>query len=157
SSRRRRPACWGAEPPTIQEERRTNPGRRSVAMSTRRVLSVGQCGLDHGNISAALRRGFGAEVVAAGSAGGALARLRQGAVDLVLVNRIFDAKGASGLDLIRCIKEDEGLRRLPVMLVSNFPDAQQQAVAAGAEPGFGKASLDAAETSARLRPYLGGE
>ena len=41
------------------------------------------------------------------------------------------------------------------MLVSNFPDAQAQAVEAGAEPGFGKKSLNAPETIARLSSHLG--
>jgi two-component system chemotaxis response regulator CheY len=126
-------------------------------MSTRRVLSVGQCGFDHGNICRALRRTFGTDVVAVATAGEALSLLRQGGFDLVLVNRVFDADGDSGLDLIRQIKGDEQLRPVPVMLVSNFPDAQQQAVAAGAEPGFGKAALEAVETMARLKPHLQGE
>ncbi len=124
---------------------------------TRRVLSVGQCGLDHGNISRALGQAFAAEVVPAATASQALSLLRQGDFALVLVNRVLDADGASGLDLVRHIKSDEQLGRVPVMLVSNFADAQEQAVAAGAEPGFGKAALHAAETLARLRPYLGSE
>jgi two-component system chemotaxis response regulator CheY len=121
---------------------------------SRRVLSVGQCGFDHGSISQTLRRNFAAEVVSAATADQAMSLLRQDSFDLVLVNRVFDANGDSGLDLIRQIKADEQIRQVPVMLVSNFADAQQQAVAAGAEPGFGKSALDAAETAARLRPYL---
>jgi two-component system chemotaxis response regulator CheY len=121
-----------------------------------RVLSVGQCSLDHGTISRALRDDFAAEVVPASSSDQALTLLRQGAFDLVLVNRIFDADGESGLELIRQLKADDGLRQVPVMLVSNFADAQQKAVAAGAEAGFGKASLAAAETRAKLKPYLEG-
>jgi two-component system chemotaxis response regulator CheY len=123
-------------------------------MSSRRVLSVGQCNFDHGNISQALRHTFAAEVVPAATADQALTLLRQGGFDLVLVNRVFDANGDSGLDLIRQVKTDEQLRRVPVMLVSNFADAQQQAVAAGAEPGFGKAALGADETIDRLRHHL---
>ena len=38
-------------------------GRR--AMTTKRVLSVGQCGFDNGGISHAFRQAFGAEVTAA--------------------------------------------------------------------------------------------
>ena len=123
-------------------------------MASRRVLSVGQCNFDHGNISQALRRTFSAEVVSAATSDEALALLSQGAFDLVLVNRVFDSNGDSGLHLIRQVKANEQLRAVPVMLVSNFADAQEQAVAAGAEPGFGKATLSAAETLARLRPHL---
>jgi two-component system chemotaxis response regulator CheY len=121
---------------------------------SRRVLSVGQCALDHGNISRTLQQTFAAQVVPASSAEEGLSLLRQGGFDLVLVNRVFDADGDSGLDLIRAIKGDEQLRPVPVMLVSNFADAQQQAIANGAEPGFGKGALTAPETAARLKPYL---
>ncbi len=40
------------------------------------------------------------------------------------------------------------------MLLSNFPQYQEAAVAAGAEPGFGKAELDRPETLERLRRFL---
>jgi len=43
---------------------------------------------------------------------------------------------------------------VPVMLVSNFADAQAQAVESGALPGFGKAALNAPETLARLKEQL---
>jgi two-component system chemotaxis response regulator CheY len=125
-------------------------------MTTRRVLSVGQCGPDHGSIRRALQSAFAAEVTACDSAGEAIEQLRGGAFDLVLVNRVFDADGDSGLDLIRRLKADPELQGVPVMLVSNFEDAQAQAVAAGAAPGFGKSALQAAQTKERLRPYLGG-
>ena len=121
---------------------------------SRRVLSVGQCGFDHGNISQALSQAFAAEVVSAATSSQALSLLRQGDFALVLVNRVFDSNGDSGLDLVREIRSDEQLRQVPVMLVSNFADAQEQAVAAGAEPGFGKAALRTSETVARLRPHL---
>jgi two-component system chemotaxis response regulator CheY len=107
----------------------------------KRVLSVGQCGADHWGLSRALRQAFGAEVVAAAGADEALDRLRDEAFDLVLVNRVFDADGASGVELIRRITGGAGLSPPPVMLVSNYDDAQREAVAAGAAPGFGKAGL----------------
>jgi two-component system chemotaxis response regulator CheY len=127
----------------------------AITMSNRRVLSVGQCNFDHGNISQALHATFGADVTRAHGSEDALALLRQGGFDLVLINRVFDADGASGIELLRRIKSDETAKAVPVMLVSNFPDAQEQAVAAGAVPGFGKAALNANETVARLKEYLG--
>ncbi len=42
------------------------------------------------------------------------------------------------------------------MLISNFQDAQQEAVAAGAFPGFGKSQLYDDSTSERLRDALAG-
>jgi two-component system chemotaxis response regulator CheY len=126
-------------------------------VSGKRVLSVGQCGADHAAIARALGREFAAEVVAADTADEALARLRQGGFALVLVNRVFDADGGAGLDLVRRVKADGALQGVAVMLVSNYEDAQEQAVGAGAEPGFGKAALGHPRTAARLRPFLAGE
>lgn len=118
-------------------------------MANRRVLSVGQCDLDHGSISRLLRERYGCEVVRAHTAADARAALAEGAFDLVLVNRVFDADGGSGLGLIAEV------RSAPVMLVSNFAEAQAEAARAGAVPGFGKAALQAAETHERLGRYLG--
>jgi CheY-like chemotaxis protein len=118
------------------------------------VLSVGQCAADDANIALTMRRAFGAEVLPADSAEKALALLRATPIKLVLVNRIFDRDGSEGLDFIRQLKADEKLRSVPVMLVSNYPDAQEQAVGAGAVPGFGKASLGQPDLLERVRPFL---
>jgi DNA-binding NarL/FixJ family response regulator len=123
-------------------------------MTAKRVLSVGQCFADHSGISYALQRAFGAEVVGASTASEAMAKLRSEAFALVLINRIFDADGESGIDLIRVLKADSSLAAVPLMLVSNYDDAQKQATDAGALPGFGKASLGQASMLARLEPYL---
>jgi CheY-like chemotaxis protein len=126
-------------------------------MTAKRVLSVGQCMADHGSISRTLQRHFGATVEAADTAADALARLRQGAYDLVLVNRVGDADGASGVSFIKQLKAEEGLRAVPVMLVSNYEDAQREAVQTGALPGFGKAALGQPHMLARLAPLLTAE
>ena len=123
-------------------------------MITKRVLSVGQCMADHGSISRTLRQAFGVEVASADSVEESLTKLRAEAFALVLVNRIFDADGSSGLDLIKAIKADAALKAVPVMLVSNYEDAQTQAVAVGAEAGFGKATLGRPAMLACVRPYL---
>jgi len=106
-----------------------------------RILDVGQCGADHPAISGMLRKAFDAEVDGADTHKEALDALRAGRFDLVLVNRVGDLDGASGLSLIRAIKADPALAETPVMLVSNLADAQAEAVAAGALPGFGKSEL----------------
>ena len=96
----------------------------------------------------------GAEAIPAATQAEALEQLRQEAFDLVLVNRVFDADGDSGVDLIQRIKADEALKTTPVMLVSNYADAQREAVKAGAEPGFGKTSLGRLEMLDKVRPFL---
>jgi CheY-like chemotaxis protein len=120
-------------------------------MSGKRILSVGQCQADNGRLSQSLWQLLGAEVVAAEDAVEA-ERLRPEAFDLVLVNRVFDGNGASGIEFIRLLKQN-GVAT-PVMLVSNYEDAQREAVAAGAVPGFGKAALGHAAMVERLRAVL---
>jgi len=125
------------------------------AKNPKRVLSVGQCFADHSGITRVLRGSFGAVVVAADSTQDALDKLREGTFALVLVNRLLDADGSSGMNVIRAIKAEESLRSVPVMLVSNYEEAQAQAVQAGAVSGFGKAALGQPHMLARVKPYLG--
>ena len=121
--------------------------------SSRRVLSVGQCGFDHSSISGFLAQEFSATVDAADSRFEALQAIERQPYHLVLVNRVLDADGSSGQLVIEAIL---GLDNAPpVMLVSNYADAQQQAETAGALPGFGKSSLRTPETRERLRAVLG--
>ena len=120
----------------------------------KRVLSVGQCFADHSAITRVLHSTFATEVIAVDSTRQALDQLRRETFALVLVNRVFDADGSSGMELIRALKADEQLRSLPVMLVSNYDDAQTQAVEAGATLGFGKAALGEPHMLARVEPFL---
>jgi CheY-like chemotaxis protein len=78
--------------------------------------------------------------------------LQRAPVSLILVNRVFDSDGHSGLEFIRRWKAREP--HIPVMLVSNYEDAQQDARQAGAVPGFGKAALGQPAMLDRVRPYL---
>ena len=98
---------------------------------------------------------FGASVDRAGSIAEAISDVREKGYDLVLVNRILDANAEEGLELIRQLREDEQTRDVEVMLVSNYEDAQEAAVAMGARPGFGKAKLDVASTVEALAHWLG--
>ena len=123
-------------------------------MAAKRVLNVGQCSYDHGNISNALQSNFGVEVVGAETTDEALILLRREAFDLVLVNRIFDLDGTEGIKLIRTLRSEPELQPTPVMLVSNFPEAQAEAVGLGAAPGFGKASVGKPEMLERVEPFL---
>jgi two-component system, chemotaxis family, chemotaxis protein CheY len=123
-------------------------------MTVKRVLSVGQCGADHSSISRVLRQSFGAEVVAADTVTEAVEQLREQAFALVLVNRIFDRDGTPGLELIQQVKSDPEVSQVPVMLVSNYADAQEEAVQVGALPGFGKASLGRPEMLQRVEELL---
>jgi CheY-like chemotaxis protein len=119
------------------------------------VLDVGQCQMDHGALRRLIEGKFAADVTQAHNAEQALAQLRSGQFDLVLVNRKLDADYSDGLEIIKQIKADPDLAGVNVMLVTNYAEHQAQAVAAGAAPGFGKAELAAPATLERLRPFLG--
>ncbi len=122
--------------------------------TTKRVLDVGNCGVDHAAIRRLIEGQFDAEVVQEHTQPAALAVLRKQPFDLVLVNRKFDRDYSDGLDLIRAMKADPALTATPVMLITNYAAHQQTAVAAGALPGFGKADLASPQTLTRLGEVL---
>ena len=120
----------------------------------KRVLDIGQCGPDHSTIRAYLTRNFDCEVVQVDDEAGALAALRGGAFDLVLVNRKLDIDYSDGIEVIRALKTDPAGASVPVMLVTNYPEHQDAAIAAGAIRGFGKLEYQKPETRAKLAEVL---
>ncbi|RMH12176.1 MAG: hypothetical protein D6695_07440 [Planctomycetota bacterium] len=69
---------------------------------------------------------------------------------LALINRVLDGQFGtdSGIELIRSLTR-RGVS-MKLMLVSNYPEAQAEAVQAGALPGFGKAEVQSEQTRLRL-------
>jgi DNA-binding response OmpR family regulator len=122
---------------------------------TKKVLDVGQCNLDHGNISNLLKREFDAEVQRAHSFDEATKMASDTPYDLILINRILDADGTAGMAVLHELKNQPATNAFPVMIVSNFQDAQDEAVKSGAESGFGKSELDSDSTRERLAQFLG--
>jgi len=123
-------------------------------MTRKTVLDVGNCGPDHSAITAMLNKHFGVEVLRADQLSDTLAILGRQPVDLVLINRKLDIDYSDGIDILRVIKNSESYRDIPVMLITNYAEHQQQAVDAGAVLGFGKLELNAPETLKRLRAIL---
>jgi len=123
-------------------------------MSRKTVLSVGQCRPDQAAISHYLTSHFDAKVLTADFAADAYQLLKNQNVDLVLINRKLDADYSDGLEILQQIRADEATARIPVMLVSNFAEWQEKAVALGATYGFGKAQLNQAATLQRLSAVL---
>lgn len=115
------------------------------------VMLVGHCGPDAIMLKTVVQRalpGAGVELVNDHEAlDAALAR------DVVLlVNRELDGEfrsGRGGIDLIRHLTEAKV--KAPMLLVSNFADAQAEAESAGAMPGFGKSDLYNEDTTRRLQ------
>jgi hypothetical protein len=118
------------------------------------VILVGHCGPDTSylrmTVSSADR---GIKVLAADDLEELYALLKDG-VDLLLLNRElgwgFD--DSMGVDLIRSLRPKHP--ELKMMLVSNYPDAQAAAEAAGAVPGFGKRELGSTRVAQLLRDTL---
>jgi CheY-like chemotaxis protein len=123
---------------------------------SKRVLDVGQCGPDHATIRRFLTRHFDCEIVQADAAEDAIAHLKSNRFDLILVNRKLDVDYSDGLEVIRQIKSDPSIANVPVMLVTNYPEHQDAAVAAGALRGFGKLEFEKSETRERIAAVLNG-
>lgn len=124
---------------------------------TRRVLDVGQCNPDHAAISRLLNKHFDVDIVRTHGESDTIAALQSGDFDLVLINRKLDRDYSEGLSILETIKSDSAMSHVAVMLVSNFPEAQESAVAAGAVYGFGKAELGNPDVVERLAAILGSE
>lgn len=122
------------------------------------VLSVGQCGFDNGQMRDLIRSvDPSLETRVADDFEETLDQLAsaQGSIRLVLVNRVLDADGSSGIDLIRKIKASANpYGSIPLMLVSDRESAQAQAIAEGALPGFGKSAIRSAQTRDRVRQAI---
>jgi CheY-like chemotaxis protein len=121
---------------------------------TKRVLSVGQCGPDTMSISHLVEKNFPARLVSVDTGDQARAALQAEKFDLVLVNRKLDIDYSDGLEIIRQIKANPALADVPCMLVTNYAEHQEAAVAIGAELGFGKSEYREPETRAKLARFL---
>src|SRR5262245_56696473 len=104
----------------------------------KRVLDLGNCSPDHGRLTSYLEQQFGAQTGWAHAEKEALEQLRAERFDLVIVNRKLDHDGSDGLEIIERMKGDARLKDVPVMLLTNYPEYQDKAVALGAARGFGK-------------------
>lgn len=119
-----------------------------MSAGKKKVVTVGHCGPDSSALKSAVGRAApGAEVVFANDETG-LEEALKGA-SLLLVNRVLegDFSDDEGIELVRRL----AAAGAKVMLVSNYPDAQEEAEKAGALPGFGKTTMYAAETKERIR------
>ncbi len=121
---------------------------------SKRILDVGNCGYDHSAIARLVQREFNAVAVAADDAHEALREARTGSYALIVVNRVLDADGSEGIEIIEALKSDPATQHLPVMMITNYPEHQAKALAAGAEPGFGKSTLHEPSTRERLAKFL---
>ena len=121
-----------------------------------RIILVGHCGPDaYALRSAVSRMADGASVQFAADEQALQAEIPR--ADLLLINRLLDGDYArsTGLELIRDIAASDTPDKPAMMLISNFADAQADAVSAGASPGFGKKDMYSEETRKRVLAALG--
>jgi hypothetical protein len=121
----------------------------------RRVVLIGHCGPDGSYLRMAVQSADRQVKVLPVSDEPTLRRHLGEGVDLLLINRVIDYgfAEATGAELIRRLKGE--FPAVKMMLVSNYPDAQADAVAAGAAPGFGKDELGSPRVTELLRGALG--
>ena len=120
------------------------------------VVLVGHCGADGLMLEEAVRRALGVDVKIDHANTTDQVQRYASSNSLMLVNRLPDGRfdASDGIELIRDLA---GLPDPPVaMLISNYLDAQEQAIGAGAVRGFGKSDLDDPATVALLRQAVSG-
>jgi CheY-like chemotaxis protein len=122
---------------------------------TKIVIDCGNCGPDYNAIRKLMQSQFEAVVVQTHGLEDTLEQLAQRPADLITVNRKLDRDYSDGIEVIRGIKADSRFASIPVMLITNYDEYQQEAIQAGALRGFGKLSVNDPATVRLLEPILG--
>src|SRR5580704_1367516 len=120
----------------------------------KKVLLVGHCIPDASYLRSAVSAAFPGATVSSIDDDSQLSHALSTAPDLLLVNRVLfgDFAKPGGIELIRSLRQINP--NLKLMLISNYPDAQAEAVAAGAQPGFGKKDLGKPASVSAIRGAL---
>jgi CheY-like chemotaxis protein len=121
----------------------------------KKVALVGHCGPDASYLRLAVARAVKDAQIVFADDQHALNKLIEAGVDLILFNRQLDYgfETDEGVELIKRLRAKNPLLR--AMLVSNYPEAQQAAVQAGAVEGFGKREIGSPKVSELIRSALG--
>jgi hypothetical protein len=106
----------------------------------------------------AVRKALGqADVIMAGCPAELDDALKKGDVDLILFNRElgYGFQPEMGVEFIRVLKQK--YPAIPMMLISNFPEAQSAALQAGAVAGFGKREIGSPRVSELIKAAVEGK
>ena len=120
----------------------------------KKVALVGHCGPDASYLRSAVTSSVrGTQIMMIDEAARLDKALGDG-IDLILMNRQLDwgFETEEGVELIRQIRAKHP--NIKTMLVSNYPEAQQEAIAAGALPGFGKREIGTSRVTDLLKSAL---
>lgn len=120
----------------------------------RKLLIVGQCDFDYQRIRHIITKSYEIEVYRADSLDDALQSALDRQFDLIMINRLLDTDRSEGMAVLHELKSNPATENTPAMIISDYQETQDAAVAAGAKRGFGKASLDTPETFELLSVFL---
>lgn len=125
-----------------------------MAAQPPRILLIGHCGPDATYLRMAVKDALGQVSLASADDTKSMEHALEQGVDLILLNRDLgmDFTPDSGVDMIRNLKSRYPSVRM--MLISNFPQSQSEAAAAGAVPGFGKRAIGSPNARQLLRSAL---
>ena len=121
---------------------------------SKKVALVGHCGPDASYLRSAVSGSVRGTTIMMIDEAARLEKALSDGVDLVLMNRQLDwgFETEEGVELIRQLRTKHP--NVKAMLVSNYPEAQQEAVAAGALPGFGKREIGTSRVTDLLKSAL---
>ena len=118
-----------------------------------RIALVGHCNVDGPRLQKEVSQCIQGAQVTRVNDEEALRKCCEEGADLLLVNREpVGFAGSEGVDLIRQVKQDYPDQK--ALLVSDYPEAQQEAQAAGAQAGFGKADMGSPKLADTIRQAL---
>jgi len=120
----------------------------------KKVILVGHCGPDSSYLRLAVGSASKGVSIALAHSDASLDKLIDEGVDLVLLNRELEYGFSTdvGVEMIQRLREK--YPNLKMMLVSNYPEAQEAAVQAGAMAGFGKSQIGTRRVSDLLTQAL---
>ncbi len=121
---------------------------------TKIIVLIGHCGPDSSYLRMTVGRASREIAVVAADTEAELQRVLADRPSLLLINRQLDYgfEELDGTKLIARLRPDNP--DLKMMLVSNYADAQDAAVRAGALPGFGKRELGSSRVAELLRDAI---
>ncbi|CAN5467069.1 hypothetical protein BH09PLA1_BH09PLA1_37830 [soil metagenome] len=121
---------------------------------SKKVALVGHCGPDASYLRSAVSSSLRGTTILMIDESDRLEKAMSDGVDLILMNRQLDwgFETEEGVELIRQLRATHP--HVKLMLISNYPEAQQEAIAAGALPGFGKREIGTSRVTELLKSAL---
>lgn len=126
----------------------TQPNKKTI----HNVLLVGHCGFDSGSLTHLVSQAMGVNAQRVNS--DAQLDKQAGPHTLLLINRVLDGDFKAG-DGVQLVEQLAAKGDAPAMMViTNYPDVQKKAKAAGALQGFGKNDIGDAALVQRLKKLV---